>query len=64
MQKKKISKNEFIKLCMDKAEKITRVDHKLREEDNLNTMHWYYRNGAYAMAVEILMDYYEVSNEG
>lgn len=62
--KKKISKNDFIKLCMDKAEMITRKDHGLREVDNLSTKHWYYRDGAYSMAVEILKEQYEVESEG
>jgi hypothetical protein len=61
--KKKISKADFLKLTMDAAERLTRKEHNLREESHLNTQHWYFRNGAYAMAVEILKEQYEVVDE-
>jgi hypothetical protein len=61
--KKKITKDEFIRISMDKAEKLTRTEHNLREESHLSSQHWQFRNGAYAMAVELLKEQYEVVDE-
>ncbi|OQW47355.1 MAG: hypothetical protein A4S09_05005 [Proteobacteria bacterium SG_bin7] len=61
--KKKITKDEFLRMTMDRAEKLTRKEHGLREESHLSSQHWYYRNGAYAMAVELLKEQYEVVDE-
>ena len=60
MQKQKIKKSELIGKCMDLAEKQTRKEHNLREESHLSSQHWLFRNGAYAMAYEILKEQYEV----
>lgn len=60
MQKEKIKKSEFIGKCMDIAEKKTRKEYKLRDESHLNSQMWLFRNGAYAMAYELLQTQYEI----
>lgn len=60
MKKQKIKKSEFIGKCMDLAEKQTRKEHNLREESHLNSQQWVFRNGAYAMAYELLKAQYEI----
>lgn len=58
--KQKIKKSEFVGKCIDLAEKLTRKEHNLREEAHLSHQHWLFRNGAMAMAVELLKEQYEV----
>lgn len=60
MEKQKITKSEFIGKCMDLAEKQTRSEYKLREENHLNSQQWLFRNGAYAMAYKLLQEQYEI----
>lgn len=60
MEKEKIKKSEFTGKCIDLAETITRKAHNLREEAHLGYQHWYFRNGALAMAQELLLEKYQV----
>jgi len=63
MEKKKITKDQFIGKCMDLAEKLTRKEHNIREESHLSHQHWMFRNGAMAMASELLKEQYEIVEE-
>ena len=63
MEKQKIKKSEFVGKCMDLAEKLTRREHNLREEQHLSHQHWMFRNGAMAMATELLKEKYQIIEE-
>lgn len=58
--KPKIKKSEFIGKCMDLAERLTRSVHNIREESHLSHQHWMFRNGAMAMAENLLKEKYEI----
>jgi hypothetical protein len=58
--KKKLKKSEFVGMCMDLAERLTRSEHNLREEQHLSHQHWMFRNGAMAMASSLLKEQYEI----
>ncbi len=60
MEKQTIKKSEFVGKCMDLAENQTRKEFKLRDESHLNSQQWVFRNGAYAMAYELLQENYEI----
>jgi hypothetical protein len=63
--KKKILKDDLVKMAMDLSDKLLRKEFNLKGEvDYLSTKHWYFRNGAYMMAIELLSQEYEVLNEG
>jgi hypothetical protein len=62
--KKKILKNDLVKMAMDLSDKLLRKEFNLKGDiDYLSTKHWYFRNGAYAMAIHLLSQEYEVLNE-
>lgn len=45
---------------MDMAERLTRKEHGMAEETYLKHQHWMFRNGAMAMATDILKEQYEI----
>lgn len=61
--KEKIAKKQFIKICMAKAEQITRKEFNLGELTAMSSHHWTFRNGAMAMCTELLKEQYDVQED-
>lgn len=55
-----IKRSEFVGKCLDLSELLTRKAYGLKEENHLGYKHEMFRNGAFAMAQDLLKDQYQI----